>query len=488
MSEPGSRISFQEKELQILRDAVDKVENQTARAKISSPQVKEIIQIVENYIRRKKLVCYGGTAINNILPAKDQFYDKAVELPDYDFFSPSALNDAKELADIYYNAGYGDVEAKSGVHSGTYKVYVNFIPVADITSLDANIYKIIHNDAILVNGIKYAPANFLRMSMYLELSRPNGDVGRWEKVLKRLILLNKYYPLKGPNCDSSRFMREWEGKDDEESEIYNTIRRTIIDQGLIFFGGYASSLYGKYMPKHRQKQLLKIPDFDVLSEDAETSATIIKEQLESAGVKKVSIHKKGKIGENIPAHIEIIVDKDTVCFIYEPIACHSYNRIRIHGNMINVATIDTMLSFYLAFLYTNKPYYDNNRIMCMAQYLFQVQARNRLQQKGLLKRFTITCFGKQSTLEDARAEKAAKFKELKNNRDSDEYEKFFLRYIPSEEKNKKTKSKKRIPKKPSLAKSRKISHHANKKKSRRKRPLHRKKNTFKKRKKRGWGF
>ena len=143
MSEPGSRISFQEKELQILRDAVDKVENQTARAKISSPQVKEIIQIVENYIRRKKLVCYGGTAINNILPAKDQFYDKAVELPDYDFFSPSALNDAKELADIYYNAGYGDVEAKSGVHSGTYKVYVNFIPVADITSLDANIYKII---------------------------------------------------------------------------------------------------------------------------------------------------------------------------------------------------------------------------------------------------------------------------------------------------------------------------------------------------------
>ena len=124
----------------------------------------------------------------------------------------------------------------------------------------------------------------------------------------------------------------------------------------------------------------------------------------------------------------------------------------------------------------------------MAQYLFQVQARNRLQQKGLLKRFSITCYGKQSTLEDARAEKAAKFKELKNDRNSDEYEKFFLRYIPSEEKTKKSNSKKRITKKTPLAKSRKISHHANKKKSRRKSPLHRKKNTFKKRKKRGWGF
>ena len=47
------------------------------------------------------------------------------------------------------------------------------------------------NDAIIKNKIYYAPPNFLRMSMYLELSRPDGDVSRWEKVLKRLILLNK---------------------------------------------------------------------------------------------------------------------------------------------------------------------------------------------------------------------------------------------------------------------------------------------------------
>ena len=32
------------------------------------------------------------------------------------------------------------------------------------------------------------PPNYLRMAMYLELSRPDGDVSRWEKVLKRLTL------------------------------------------------------------------------------------------------------------------------------------------------------------------------------------------------------------------------------------------------------------------------------------------------------------
>ena len=65
------KLTFQEKELEILRNAVDRVENQAARELINSPQIKKIIEIVEMFIRKKKLVCYGGTAINNILPVKD---------------------------------------------------------------------------------------------------------------------------------------------------------------------------------------------------------------------------------------------------------------------------------------------------------------------------------------------------------------------------------------------------------------------------------
>ena len=83
---------------------------------VNSPQVKEIITIVENFIRDKKLICYGGTAINNILPVQDQFYDKSLEIPDYDFFSSNALHHAKELADIYSKLGFESVEAKAGVH------------------------------------------------------------------------------------------------------------------------------------------------------------------------------------------------------------------------------------------------------------------------------------------------------------------------------------------------------------------------------------
>ena len=76
------------------------------KKKTSSAEIKIIIGILEAFLQRKRLVCYGGTAINNILPIQDQFYDKDVEIPDYDFFSPNALDDAVELADIYYKKGH----------------------------------------------------------------------------------------------------------------------------------------------------------------------------------------------------------------------------------------------------------------------------------------------------------------------------------------------------------------------------------------------
>ena len=98
-------------------------------------------------------MCYGGTAINNILPEEDQFYDKSVEIPDYDFYSPDALKHAKKLADIYFKAGYTEVEAKAGQHPGTFKVFVNFIPVADITQMDPVLYRRVKKKAIMVDGI-----------------------------------------------------------------------------------------------------------------------------------------------------------------------------------------------------------------------------------------------------------------------------------------------------------------------------------------------
>ena len=98
------------------------------------------------------------------------------------------------------------------------------------------------------------------------------------------------------------------------------------------------------------------------------------------------------IGEIIPYHIEVSVDGKTIAFIYKPISCHSYNKIYIKDKEINIASIDTILTFYLSFWYAGLDYYDKDRLLCMANYLFDIEEHNRLGQKGILKRFSINCY------------------------------------------------------------------------------------------------
>ena len=424
-------MTFHECELAVLRQAVDENEETRSRRVISSNEIKQILEIVENFIISKKLVCYGGTAINNILPSYAQFYDSELELPDYDFFSNNALEHAKELADIYYKAGYEDVEAKSGVHEGTFKVFVNYIPIADITEIITPLFSKLQKEAIMRAGILYAPPNYLRMAMYLELSRPEGDVSRWEKVLKRLTLLNKFYPLKSSKCSEIDFQRNMESSNKDNSDtLYEIIRNNLVDQGVVFFGAYATSIYSQYMPKNVQHRLKKVPDFDVLSIEIDRTALILSEELKRSGFEDIQTVEIEAVGELIPRKIEVMVGKETLAYIYEPIACHSYNTITVGKSKVNIATIDTILTFYLSFLYVKAGEYGADRLLCMAQFLFDVQEKNRLNQKGVLNRFNMECIGRQSTLEDMRAEKAEKFKELKSNRNSKQFERWFLRYVP----------------------------------------------------------
>ena len=201
------------------------------------------------------------------------------------------------------------------------------------------------------------------------------------------------------------------------------------------------------MPIRERKQLSKFPDFDILSMDAKKSAIIIKEQLEYEGLKNIIINKKSGVDDLITEHYEIMIKHnngsiDVLCYIYNTNSCHSYNIIYINGEKLKVATIDTMLNFYLIYIYINRPYYDVNRLLCMSEYLFKVQLKNRLRQKGLLKRFSINCYGNHNTLETIRANKAKKYKELRMKKlkpGNKEYDTYFLRYIPFENKQNKTK-------------------------------------------------
>jgi hypothetical protein len=426
------KMTFEQCEIAILKDSIERSEYLIASRAASNELVKQFIEIVENFIKRKKLICYGGTAINNLLPHHEQFYNRDVDVPDYDFYSSNAMEDAKELADIYYEAGYEDVEAKAGAHIGTYKVFVNFIPIADITQLNTKIFKALLKESVLKKGIHYAPPNYLRMGMYLELSRPEGEISRWEKVYTRLSLFNKYYPIISDTttCQPINFEKQKNINDDTHEKLYLLIRDSFIEQGVVFFGGYATSLYSKYMTESEKKITKNISNFDVISDDIDKCAEKIKQDLSDENYKNVKLIRHKNIQDIIPECIEINVGNKTFAYIYKPIACHSYNKYYVNHNELKLATIDTILAFYLSYLYTNDKKYDKNRLICMADLLYKLQQRYRVEYRGILKRFTVKCYGKQETIEEMRAHKAQKYKELSNKKNSREYQEIFLKYMP----------------------------------------------------------
>jgi hypothetical protein len=434
-------IYYENRELELLKNAMDVEAKKRGERIAQNPIMKNIIDVLEKFIHDKKLVCYGGTAINNILPKEDQFYNRNIEIPDYDFFSPNAMNDAKELADIYFKQGFSSVEAKAGVHYGTYKVFVNFFQIADITQIDSKLFSSLKKNAVSKEGILYSPPNFLRMAMYLELSRPSGDITRWEKVLKRLNLLNKNYPLKATNCDPDSFAKSLSARSynkqyfHEKEKIQDVIKSVAAasmssSDKLVLIGGYAFSLYSRYLKNQERAYLTENPVFDMLSSSPDKTAKLIKEKLEAADIRDVSIEKKPSVSEYLSTHYEIKIGSQPVVYLFRPLACHSYNTIKVDNKIYRIATIDTMLSFYLLFLYIDRPYFNPKRILCMCEYLFKIQQKNRVKLRGILRRFSVSCYGKQKTIEDIRNEKAEQFKRLKNKRKTREFDKWFLRYNP----------------------------------------------------------
>ena len=404
-----------DREMILLQKTVDEADKKYSQK--LTPKTHKIIKTVEDFISKNELICYGGMAINNILPKKVQFY-KTNEFPDYDFFSNDALNDAKKLADIYFKQGYGNVEAKSGVHLGTYKVYVNFFNIADVTQLDDIFFKNLKPKAIKKGNVLYAPPDFLRMSMYLELSRPKGDTTRWEKVLPRLQLLNKYYPMKSKQCKQIK-----ENLNSLQLNIYDTLKILLIKEKVIFFGGFADKLYSKYTKN--KKQISELMTLEVLSTNAKKITDNLKEQLKEFDVK---INYLENIGGLIPEQYTITIDDKLYAHIFQTDACYTYNKIKVDNKSVNIATIFTMMSLYLIFIFNDNTNDINNRIMCTANMLNNIYLRNRISKRGILKNYTIKCIGEQETFEDILLEKKKAFKEIKKG--DTKYEKYFLRYTP----------------------------------------------------------
>jgi len=327
-------------------------------------EARKIVDIMERFLRIKSRVVYGGAAINAHLSSEHKFYDPALYLPDYDFMTPDPLQDCADLIVTFQKEGFTDIEAKFGIHDGTYKIFVNYRSAADITFMPTEIYSRVVSDAAVIGGIRYASVNFLRMNMYLELSRPAGDVKRWEKVYERLLLLNAEHPLKAGRCTKNPLKAIATAARSVTAAVEARHDRIIgagISAGAVFLSG-ASYLVD--LPPSSDEVVMMMTDrLNALSED-----------LKQMGLK--SKHYDA-MGELLPARVELRTGKrELVAVVFETVACHSYLPLSNPAGY-RLGSTDLLIQMYYAMHFADLKGYLPVRLLCVIQELIDLESVRR---------------------------------------------------------------------------------------------------------------
>lgn len=384
-----------------LEKVVETLELENDKRAAANPFVKQSLGIVRAFLKDHPVMCYGGTAINDLLPPEDRFYDPATTIPDYDFYSRTPQEHAMILANKLSDAGIASVEVKPGMHLGTFKVFADYEGVADITHLDADIFDRLWKEGVTREGIHYVTPNFLRMSMYLELSRPRGDVSRWTKVYKRLQLLNKHYPLV---CPSTVPREETPLTDAQRKQVVSILKR----HDVVLLGITASQIHEGKGPKWSAPvTLLAEPKtVEMLTKGAKTET-----------------HEGSEI---LPSHTDVFDENgDVFLRIHETNACHSYHAM---SNGIKVASIPTMLQFVFAYMYSGVHEDEITHLMCVSQRLVDLANEKEKRRYALLT--PVDCLGFQETLIGIKKHKAELYQTLSKDRSSAEFLKYFFSYNP----------------------------------------------------------
>jgi len=376
------------------------------------------IHVIEEFLKRKHRLCYGGQAINAYLPAPYKFYNPELSIPDYDFFTPTQYQDVDTMVKDLKRAGFLDISVREGMHEGTMKIYVNYVPVADVTAIDATLYSILSKRETRVNGISYLDANTLRMLMYLELSRPRGEVGRWSKVYERLVLFNEFVPV--PLCRENNVKENvLTAKEAEYTMTY------LLQKHYVFAGADLVPFYKNTVKKHppridwilhsTQPILFFSPDsvhdaahlMTVFKDMRRDLGRVPSEDSESRKPRRASLTVRTYASHGVdllPSMKVILRGKEPLVFIIDQTGCHSYYNVPLkesrdtqRPSILKIASMDTLITLYFCMSLMKQAYLPS--IDCLANQLVHLSRRARLQGSDFVFPFiSIKCAGHQTTM------------------------------------------------------------------------------------------
>jgi hypothetical protein len=365
-------------------------------------EILSAIDIVEDYLRSSGRVCYGGAAMNAQLPDKYKFYDPKYTIPDYDFLTPNPEGDITALNRRFRAAGFTEIGIRPGMHEGTTKIYINYTAVADISAIDPRLYKMFKEHAVKVRGITFMDVNSLRMMMYLELSRPRGEVERWSKVYERLLLLNTVLPPK--LCSPTKRSRI-------PLPIYRSVLRYAIRKERVIAGASVVSAYRESLRKPLKAEWLFTEAMPLIVYAPDTDIEEIEGLKDILG--PVRVKRFLGSGDTVPAMTMVEYYGWPLILYVQESACHAYNTLTMKdGEFVKIATLDTLISLYLSMMISGrkqlKKFFPQS-ILCIANECIELNSyMRRYPEKSQFPFISLTCSGYQKGLPTLLREKVAR--------------------------------------------------------------------------------
>jgi len=397
-----------QKQIERLKYVIKEAQKRVDYTVANNPDIIKAIHTVERFLRKRRRVCYGGQAINALLPKGRKFYDEKYNIPDYDFFSPDMEGDVEELIKSLEAEGFTDISKKLSVHDGTIKVYVNYIPIADCSEMNPEMFSTLQKRAKIVEGILYCDADFLRMMMYLELSRPRGEVDRWTKVFDRLTLLNNEYPLTGCSDDIRVGSLD---EDDRKLLLEYCVKRNLVMAGPEFIELFETGKYKTSLDSLARRGGPLIFFSDRPRMDGED----IKDILENNGGSAVKIEEVKSSSDHIYNYVAVTRRKEKVALIFQEDSCHAYTTLMVDGGEMRVGTPDLLLNlYYTLYIFGKKEKgYFQNSLDCLVKKLYTISETARNSPTKFIPAFGLRCSGHQrgiATLLKLKAERTEKAK------------------------------------------------------------------------------
>jgi hypothetical protein len=236
------------------------------------------------------------------------------------------------------------------------------------------------------------------MNMYLELSRPAGDVSRWEKVYKRLLLLNDVHPPRAGRCVADPLGALAASEEHptaahhaQTAALYDKIVTAAIEANAVFLSG-ASYLAPKPADPDPSSPILLLS----------TDPAALKATLPTL---KATAHPA--IGELLPARTELRTTRGRLAaVIFETVACHAYTVLPPPAPKgYRLASLDLLIQMYYALTFTGLQNYVPVRIQCVIQSLIDIESERRLRASTadssaelIPEVFPLDCIGHQPTL------------------------------------------------------------------------------------------